>query len=93
MSRNTVEDNPLVLPDKSNGESIRRRASAYHDPLPGALIGWLTRQAKPGSVRVHLVASTDGSLGQIIISSYDENDNNLGDETLEVTTLDYLLAV
>ena len=66
--------------------------SELFDPLPGALMEWLTRKGKEGSARVHLVASTDGVLGQLIVSSFDENDNNLGDETIEITTLDYLMA-
>ena len=92
MSRNTLETNPRALSRKSDEDNTRRGLAAYHDPVPGALMGWLTRLAKPGSVRVHLVASTDGTLGQMTISSYDENDNNLGDEAIEVTTLDYLMA-
>ena len=92
MSRNTLETNPRALSRKSNEDNTQRGPVAYHDPAPGALMGWLTRKAKSGSVRVHLAATTDGRLGQMIISSYDENDNNLGDETIEVTTLDSLMT-
>ena len=92
MSRSTLEANPRAVPRKNNEDNTRQGVSAYHDPVPSDLIGWLTRQAKPGSVRVHLVASTDGMLGQMTVSSYDEKDNHLGDEAIEVTTLDYLMT-
>lgn len=92
MTGNVLEYDPPGLSGKHNADRIKRRASAPYDALPGALMKWMTRRAQPGSVRVHLVASTDGALGQIIISSYDEYDKNMGDETFEVTTLDHLMT-
>jgi hypothetical protein len=70
----------------------RRRQTEGYDPVPNVLMGWLTRKAKSRSSRIHLAAVTDGTLGQIILSSYDEYDNNIGDEVIEVNTFDHLMA-
>lgn len=91
MQQEKLMADTLVRPRTNNGVN-RRQAIGQFDPLPSELMKWLTFRAKPGGVRVHLDACTDGRLGQMIVSSYDAADNHLGDEVIEITTLDYLMT-
>ena len=60
--------------------------------FPEKLMGWLSRRAQPGSAYVRLDASCDGYRGTIIVTSYDEHDRSLADETFDLHETDYLMA-
>ena len=68
MNGRTCAAGTLFSSEEGEVDNTLPGLSEVFDPLPGALMEWLTRKGKEGSARVHLVASTDGVLGQLIVS-------------------------
>ena len=76
----------LPLPDTN------RKSLAADYGFPEQLMGWLSRHALHGSAYVRLDASCDGSRGSMIVTSYDEHDRAIADETFDLHATDYLMA-